>query len=370
MKFNRRHTHGFDRQAAGHEGSVLNLSEEGDDGAQSRSILKRLQEEEVLVYESIYSQDDDPIQEFIPEYFGEALIEVCSKHSSMSVNGDDSTNAKPGDRFIRLSNCLAGFNHPLVMDIKMGVRSFVEEECTSLKPRPDLYERMLASEPSAPTEEEKVLKSITKHRWMTWRDQMSSSHSLGFRIDGIAGPADAKLQHSDFMYVREREHVVRELLDFLPPPRWRSSAERKEEALQSQVASCLLDSEETLLLKLELARRLRERLQHLQAACEASPFFKAHEFVGASLLLAAEANPMQADIFLIDFAKTRPLPEGVCIDHRQPWVLGNHEDGFLFGLENCIKCWDEVIETLEEEASKTPSLKMTEVLEEEAEEKT
>ena len=43
---------------------------------------------------------------------------------------------------------------------------------------------------------------------------------------------------------------------------------------------------------------------------------------------------------MIDFGKTVPVPEGVVIDHRTQWVEGNHEDGYLSGLDNLIELWD------------------------------
>lgn len=64
------------------------------------------------------------------------------------------------------------------------------------------------------------------------------------------------------------------------------------------------------------------------------------QVIGSSILIVFDDE--KAGVWIIDFAKTRPLPEGVSVTHRDPWVMGNHEEGFLFGLDHLIevRVWD------------------------------
>lgn len=49
-----------------------------------------------------------------------------------------------------------------------------------------------------------------------------------------------------------------------------------------------------------------------------------------------------ASIWLIDFAKTIILPSEVKIDHASEWIVGNHEDGYLIGVNNLIDVFTEM----------------------------
>jgi len=58
------------------------------------------------------------------------------------------------------------------------------------------------------------------------------------------------------------------------------------------------------------------------------------QLIGSSLLLLYdECN--RANVWMIDFAKTLLVPDHV-LTHRDSWHLGNHEEGYLTGLDNLV----------------------------------
>ena len=48
-----------------------------------------------------------------------------------------------------------------------------------------MYCRMVELDASEPTKEENIAKAVTKPRYMLWREDISSTCTLGFRIEGL-----------------------------------------------------------------------------------------------------------------------------------------------------------------------------------------
>lgn len=206
------------------------------------------------------------------------------------------------DYFIEMRDLLYTFNTPCIMDIKMGTRTFLEGEVANAKPRKDLYQKMVKVSPHEPTPEEREAGAVTKLRYMHFRDTLSSSRDLGFRIEAMKMHGCPAV--TDLKTVRCRAEVVETMTSFM---RGRDSVRRN------------------VLAKLHI----------LRDGFENSNFFRKHEVIGSSILIVFDDE--KAGIWIIDFAKTRPLPEDVTVTHRDPWEMGNHEEGFLFGLDNLIE---------------------------------
>ncbi|XP_030236002.1 inositol-trisphosphate 3-kinase Cb isoform X1 [Gadus morhua] len=205
-----------------------------------------------------------------------------------------------------MDDLLADFDSPSIMDCKMGSRTYLEEELSKARERPrlrkDMYEKMVEIDPGAPTEQERAQQGVTKPRYMQWRETISSTTTLGFRIEGIK-KADGTCNTS-FKTTRHLQKVKQALEDFVDG-------------------------------NIQILELYLQRLQELRSVLETSEFFRTHEVVGSSLLFVHDATG-NARVWMIDFGKTAPLPSPQTLDHRTPWAEGNREDGYLWGMDNLI----------------------------------
>ncbi|XP_035534051.1 inositol-trisphosphate 3-kinase B isoform X2 [Morone saxatilis] len=213
---------------------------------------------------------------------------------------------KDGQKYNQMEDLLSEFDYPCVMDCKMGVRTYLEEELTKARkkpsPRPDMYQKMIEVDPEAPTPEENEQKVVTKPRYMQWRETISSTATLGFRIEGVK--KEDGTVNRDFKKTKTREQVTAAFHDFV---------KGNKDILTSYLT----------------------RLEEIKKTLEISPFFKTHEVIGSSLLFVHDSKG-RAKVWMIDFGKTTPLPEGDELTHRASWVEGNREDGYLFGLDSLV----------------------------------
>jgi 1D-myo-inositol-triphosphate 3-kinase len=303
--------------AAGHasrDGGAPIVKEEVD--GKPTTVLKVLDPNELINYTCLSSLGrSDPIHEFVPAFEG--------VREARDPNGSTKS-------FIRMTNLLYNFTRPKVIDVKIGVRTFLESEITVNSNRRDLYERMAKMYPLELTAEEREARAITKHRWMSARDANSTIGECGFRIDGVAGYRQKSRERivEEIQSLRSREDARQAFLDFAEIAAtddgdWESSG-------SGSVAATLAES-------------LCQKLLSLRAAMEQSAFVRRREFIGSSILLVADHH-CRVGVFWIDFAKTCPV--SIDLNHRTPWRMGNHEDGIITGIDSIFQTWGEVADTL------------------------
>ncbi|XP_018361206.1 PREDICTED: inositol-trisphosphate 3-kinase A isoform X3 [Trachymyrmex cornetzi] len=240
---------------------------------------------ERIVYETL--SKEEALRDCIPRYYREVEYK--------------------GDTFIELQDLLFGFNDPHVMDIKMGTRTFLESEVSKTTARSDLYEKMIAVDPNAPTQLEHEQHAVTKLRYMQFREEQSSTCSHGFRIEAMKLPGAPPI--TDLKKVKSHSEVLDIIKQFL--------------------GNC----EDT-------RQKLLTRLENLRTKIEQSEYFETHEVIGSSIFMIHDSE--KVGVWVIDFAKTREVPNGRKLTHRRPWEEGNHEEGFLYGLDNLIFAIEEV----------------------------
>ncbi|XP_076244089.1 inositol 1,4,5-triphosphate kinase 2 isoform X2 [Calliopsis andreniformis] len=299
-------------QLAGHQGNFRA-------GPTPGTILKKLCPQEEACFRLLMN---DVLRPYVPEFKG--VLDVKETDEGNAEDGDageaveKSSPEDAGNKravvstYLQLQDLLGDFEQPCVMDCKVGVRTYLESELAKAKERPklrkDMYEKMVQVDPSAPSAEERRVQGVTKPRYMVWRETISSTATLGFRVEGI------KLAHGgsskDFKTTRTRDQVTEALRRFV---------EGYPHAVPKYI----------------------QRLKAIRATLKASPFFASHEVVGSSLLFVHDAK--NAGIWMIDFAKTLPLPQHLPrICHDAEWQVGNHEDGYLIGVNNLIDIFEDI----------------------------
>lgn len=103
-------------QLAGHEQSFYSSNKPG-------IILKKNEQNESIAYKKL-SETNDQIVEFLPKFYS-------------IIKTDDG-------QFIELQDLLTLFDNPCcMMDIKMGCRTFLENDVSNVRARPDLYEKLI-----------------------------------------------------------------------------------------------------------------------------------------------------------------------------------------------------------------------------------
>ncbi|XP_075719539.1 inositol-trisphosphate 3-kinase B isoform X2 [Rhinoderma darwinii] len=209
-------------QLAGHAGSFK--------AAANGKILKKHCDCEQRCLSQLMS---DVLKPYVPAYHGDVL--------------------KDGEKYNQMEDLLSEFDSPCVMDCKIGVRTYLEEELTKARKKPslrkDMYGKMIEVDPNAPTEEENQQRAVTKPRYMTWRETISSTATLGFRIEGIK--KEDGTVNKDFKKTKTREQVMAAFREFT-----------KENA--------------------NILKSYLNRLEDIRSTLEQSSFFKTHE--GLTLL--------------------------------------------------------------------------------------
>ncbi|PAA85368.1 hypothetical protein BOX15_Mlig013202g1, partial [Macrostomum lignano] len=285
-------------QLSGHAGNFQSGSRPG-------RVMKRLCQAEADCLQALAS--DPRLRDFAPAFYG------------IRRSPSDDSDSGVGAEFVEMQDLLAEFQAPVsLMDCKIGCRTYLEDELAmarrDAKPRPDMYRRIVETDPDATTRAESG-----------WRGHQAGLHAVAGApvLHLLLGLPHRRLKRGDpdgsvapppfddFKRLRRREDILAMLAYFV-------------DGVQAG----------------GVARAYLERLRRLREALTQSEFFPKHELIGSSLLFVHD-RAGRASVWMIDFGKTRPSPSR--LSHTAEWSEGNHEDGYLTGLDNIIHLFQQLV---------------------------
>ncbi|CAG5102081.1 Oidioi.mRNA.OKI2018_I69.chr1.g135.t2.cds [Oikopleura dioica] len=254
--------------AAGHSGGILK--------AKNGHLLKIFHEENSNEPEFLSNlPSDDPLRPYTAEFYG--IREIS------------------GSKYLELENLTEDCQSPSVMDIKLGKKTFIHDPKNNAE-RADLFSKMQKLDPTSLTPEELSSGTVTKSRYLQFRDDLSTTSMYGFRIEGISFSKDVEST-------------------FQKPEKIELQRMSKDSALEN--FGKFVDGN-----KLEKSEVL-EKLKNLRQAVTDSSYLKNHQLIGCSLLFIADSQTLR--LKLIDFAKSKKFESEE-----------EKDDSWRTGLDNLI----------------------------------
>ena len=233
--------------------------------------------------------------------------------------------AAPADDMfdVRMQDLASNMTRPCAMRFVMGSRTVVAADLgaapSAQATHPALCERMHEIDTAAAsaflTAEEAAARKVTRARYLAFLDALSSTSTLGFRIDAAKTVVDGEI-------------------DDMPPPGTHNSLATVRTAADVGAALSAFLQEDP-----DLAHGLLKKLHAITAALERSTLFAKTVFLRAALLLTYddEHKADRLELKMINFSFCYQLPEGIPPSHDVVEWDGkesSHADGFLFGVRS------------------------------------
>jgi hypothetical protein len=230
------------------------------------------------------------------------------------------------------------------MSFLMGVRTITAIDLGPEQATPNAAlcgsMRSMAPERAAQmlTAEEKEAGAVPLHRYLEFLDTISTSRTLGFRIDAA-------------------KTVVNGSLDLLPLSEGTTLNTLADEAQTAEAIAIFLQRDAGLAVATLL------KLKTLEAALMRSTFFARHVFLRTTMLLVFDDahRSKGVDLKIMNFGSSYALPPSMTVKHTEPWdgTAECHEDGYLTGVRSLLRVVQRVCDALAPQAKVTPAAAAT-----------